>query len=157
MWTALAGALAGTLGALLGVGGRGSCLCSSSNLALDCRFATATGISLVAVICTSLAVSAAPSGAAQRNNRLTLLMQFGTVLGAIAGSELHRLGLAPDSLARRLFAATAAIVAVALIMRLDRRNILPAGSVEVGRFDGHFFDHDTATAWCIECSGCQSR
>lgn len=142
--TMLAGTVAGCLGALLGVGG-GFFIVPFLHWGLGLPFGTATGVSLVTVIGTSVAVSTTPQGRELRNVRLGLALQLLTVVGAVTGSELHHVGLVSDRMAQVLFAVTALVVAAVMIGRLNRRNVLPGDAVDVGRLGGRFFDEDSSS------------
>jgi uncharacterized membrane protein YfcA len=139
-----AGSVAGCLGALLGIGG-GFFLVPFLNKVLGLPWGTALGVSLVTVIGTSVTVSTSSAGRQLRNLRLGLILQMLTVLGATAGSAMHRYGLVSDRVAQYLFAVTAAGVAAVMLARLDRRNVLPATAADLGGFGGRFRDEDTGT------------
>src|SRR5216683_5963900 len=79
-----AGAVAGSLGALLGLGG-GVFLVPFLNLGLDFPITAAAAISLTTVIATSSSVSAARSGKQLINLRLGMLLEVATAGGSLLG------------------------------------------------------------------------
>ena len=75
-----------------------------------------------------------------------------TVLGATAGSAMHRVPrLVSDRVAQYLFAVTAAGVAAVMLARLDRRNLLPA--TEARKHHGDAGSHDA----CASVAGSRFR
>src|ERR1700730_18441013 len=79
-----AGAVAGGLGALLGIGG-GVFLVPFLNLVLDFPFTAAAAISLTRVIATSSGVSAGRTGKHLINLRLGMVLEVATVAGSLLG------------------------------------------------------------------------
>src|SRR6478672_1463609 len=134
-----AGAVAGCLGSLLGIGG-GVFLVPLLNagLGLDFKVAAATG--LMTVIATSSAVSAGTAGKNLINLRLGMLLEVASAVGGlVAGITVERLSKHTLHLT---FAIVTAAIAVLMVSRLDKRNILEA-SEEPGPLGGRFFDEDT--------------
>ena len=111
-----AGAVAGTLGALLGLGG-GVFLVPFLNLGLNLPIQAAAAISLTTVIATSSAVSARRAGKQLINLRLGMLLEVATVGGSLLGGITAQL-LAQTTL-QRLFGLVSAIVAVIMLGRLQ--------------------------------------
>jgi uncharacterized membrane protein YfcA len=138
VFTMLAGAGAGCLGALLGLGG-GMFLVPVLDSVLHGDFAAAKTISLVAVIATSSFVTLASHGRRFLNLRLAMLLQMFTVIGATAGNAVT-LGNRPS---RLVFAVTAIVVAVIMMMRRHQRNVIHDTTIDVGKFGGRFHDDDT--------------
>ena len=140
LFTFLAGIGAGSLGALLGLGG-GIFLVPILNIALDIPLPQAMAISLVTVIATSNFVSLASAGQKSANIRLAMLLQVVAAVGAIGGTYLD------DYLSLRtreqIFGATAMLVAGVIVSRLNQRNVLPGHVEDVGVLGGWFEDHDT--------------
>src|SRR5437764_15110535 len=131
-----AGATAGCLGSLLGIGG-GVFLVPLLNvgLGLDFRVAAATG--LMTVIATSSAVSAGTAGRNLINLRLGMLLEVASAAGGlVAGFTVDRMSKGSLSL---LFAVVTAAIALLMVSRLDRRNILEP-SVDPGSLGGRFHD-----------------
>lgn len=136
---AVAGATAGWLGSLLGIGG-GVFLVPLLNagLGFDFRVAAATG--LMTVIATSSAVSANTAGRNLINLRLGMVLEVGSALGGlIAGYTVER--LTKHTLAM-LFAVVTAAIAALMVSRLDKRNVL-AADVDPGALGGRFYDADS--------------
>src|SRR5256885_15624514 len=79
-----AGAVSGTLGALLGLGG-GVFLVPFLNLVLGFPFTVSAAISLTTVIATSSSVSAARTGKQLINMRLGMLLEVATAAGSFLG------------------------------------------------------------------------
>src|SRR4051812_29846284 len=134
-----AGATAGWLGSLLGIGG-GVFLVPLLNagLGFDFRVAAATG--LMTVIATSSAVSASTAGRNLINLRLGMVLEVASAFGGlIAGYTVERLTKHTLSL---IFAIVTAAIAALMVTRLDKRNVL-AADVDPGPLGGRFHDDDT--------------
>jgi uncharacterized membrane protein YfcA len=84
------GAVAGCLGALLGLGG-GVFLVPFLNAWFGLDFKTAAAISLVTVIATSSAVSAGKTGRNLINLRLGMLLEVASAAGGVAGDTFAHL------------------------------------------------------------------
>jgi len=130
--------LAGSLGALLGIGG-GVFLVPFLVLGLGLPFHEAAGVSLAAVIGTSSAVSAATAGRAVINLRLGMVLEVATAAGGLAGGITAQL-LAPSTL-QLIFAGMAVGVAAIMAARPDEV-ALPA-TEDPGPLGGRYVD--TAT------------
>jgi uncharacterized membrane protein YfcA len=130
------GTLAGLLGALLGIGG-GVFLVPFLVFVLHLPFHQAAGISLMTVIATSSAVSAASAGHRLINLRLGMVLEIATTAGGLTGGLLAQ-GMSDRAL-HALFAGVAAAIAFVMIGRLEVRNILES-TVEPGRLGGRFYD-----------------
>ncbi len=85
LFTFLAGIGAGSLGALLGLGG-GIFLVPFLNIVLEIPIVQAMAISLITVIATSHFVSQASAGRRFSNVRLAMVLQLVALIGAIAGT-----------------------------------------------------------------------
>src|SRR5216117_3408501 len=81
-----AGTVAGSLGALLGLGG-GIFLVPFLNLGLKFPLTAAAAISLTTVIATSSSVSAARAGKQLINMRLGMLLEVATAAGGVLGGQ----------------------------------------------------------------------
>src|SRR6202040_3089573 len=128
-----AGAVAGGLGALLGIGG-GVFLVPFLNLALNLPFTAAAAISLTTVIATSSAVSAGRSGKHLINLRLGMVLEVATVAGSLLGGGTAQF-LAPSTL-QKLVGFVAAVVAVLMVSRIGRRNVSQDPSADPGVLGG---------------------
>ena len=134
-----AGAVAGALGALLGLGG-GVFLVPFLNIVLGLPFKVAGAISLMTVIATSSAVCARTAGRSLINLRLGMLLEVASAAGGLlAALTLH---LLPERLLYVLFALVTAAIAVLMLARLDRRNVLEA-SADPGRLGGRYHDDES--------------
>ncbi|MFN8060469.1 MAG: sulfite exporter TauE/SafE family protein [Vicinamibacterales bacterium] len=131
------GAVAGALGALLGIGG-GVFLVPLLLLVLQLPMHQAAGISLMTVIATSSAVSAQTARRQLVNLRLGMVLEIVTAAGALAG------GLTASLFSERtltlLFSMVTASIAVSMLGRIERRNVITDLSTPVGWFGGRFFD-----------------
>jgi len=135
----VAGSIAGCLGSLLGIGG-GVFLVPFLNVGLGLDFKIAMAISLMTVIATSSAVSAGTAGRQLINLRLGMLLEIASTAGGLlAGITVERLTSGALSL---LFALVTAAIAVIMVSRLERRNVLDA-SENVGALGGRFYDEES--------------
>jgi uncharacterized membrane protein YfcA len=135
-----AGAIAGTLGALLGVGG-GVFLVPFLNAALGLPFNVASGVGLMTVIATSSVVSARSAGRRPINLRLGMALQIASSAGGLIGG-VYVARLPPRALYVMFATVTAAIAAI-MVSRLDRRNVILDRAVEPGPFGGRFFEEES--------------
>src|ERR1700709_1133455 len=126
-----AGTVAGSLGALLGLGG-GVFLVPFLNLVLGFPFSAAAAISLTTVIATSSTVSAGRAGKQLTNMKLGMLLEVAPAAGSFLGGVTAQ--FVSQSLLQRLFGFVAVIVAVIMLSRLRRRNVIldPAAEEESG-------------------------
>src|SRR5881397_3588681 len=95
-----AGSIAGSLGALLGLGG-GVFLVPFLNLVLGFPFSAAAAISLTTVIATSSTVSAGKAGKHLINMKLGMLLEVATAGGSFLGGVTAQ--FVAQSLLQRLF------------------------------------------------------
>lgn len=136
---ALSGAVAGGLGALLGIGG-GVFLVPVLVLGLQIPFTIAAGISLTTVIATSSTVAADAAGRQLINLRLGMLLEVATAAGGLLGGVTAQ--MLPAITLQRLFSLVTATIGMLTLARANRRNILDS-SVDPGRWGGRLFDEDT--------------
>ena len=133
------GVLAGGLGALLGIGG-GVFLVPFLNSVVGVPIKIAIATSLMTVIATSSAVSAGTAGRNLINLRLGMLLEVASAAGGLTA------GLAFEHLSERTlftaFATVTALIAVLMLTRLDRRNVLDA-SIDPGMLGGKYFDEES--------------
>lgn len=136
---ALAGTVAGALGAMLGIGG-GVMLVPFLVIGVHMPIQQAVGVSLITVIATSAAVSAGTAGRSLINLRLGMLLEIATAAGGLLGS------LTAAVLSARvltwLFSAVTAGIAIVTLARRNQRNVLHADS-DPGRWGGRHHDEDT--------------
>ena len=139
-----AGALAGAIGGLLGLGG-GVFLVPILNLLLGFPLRTSAAISLATVIAASSSVSAGRAGAEVINLRLGTVLETTTVAGSLAGGLVaHRFA---ESTLQRLFGLVAIVIAAAVFARANRRNVILDPTIDTGRFGGRF--HDPASGGVV--------
>jgi uncharacterized membrane protein YfcA len=135
-----AGAVAGSLGALLGLGG-GVFLVPFLNVALGLDFKTAAAISLLTVIATSSAVSAGTVGLNLINLRLGMVLEVASAAGSVAAAiTVTRIS---DVALERGFAIVAALIAVLMLTRLEHRNVPLDTGADRGRLGGQFFEEES--------------
>jgi len=134
-----AGAVAGFLGSLLGIGG-GVFLVPFLNAVLGLPFKVAAAVSLMTVIATSSAVSAGTSGRHIINLRLGMLLEIGSAAGGLAAGMT--VAYIPDHTLHVMFAIVTAIIAVIMLSRLERRNVLPSDA-DPGRLGGRYYEAES--------------
>jgi uncharacterized membrane protein YfcA len=135
-----AGAVAGALGALLGLGG-GIFLVPFLNLGFNFPITAAAAISLTTVIATSSTVSAGRTGKQLINMRFGMLLEVATAAGSLFGGVTAQF-LAQSTL-QRLFGAVAVVVAVIMLTRLRRRNVILDPAADPGVLGGRFYDEES--------------
>jgi uncharacterized membrane protein YfcA len=135
-----AGAIAGSLGAMLGIGG-GVFLIPLLNVGLGLPFKTASGISLMTVIATSNVVAASAASRRVVNLRLGMLLQVAAVAGGLSGALIvERLEVRTLYI---VFASVTAVIAVVMLSRLDRRNVILDSSIDPGALGGRFYEDES--------------
>jgi len=135
-----AGAVAGGLGALLGIGG-GVFLVPFLNLGLHFPIAAAAAISLTTVIATSSSVSAGRSGEQLINLRLGMVLEVATAAGALLGGVTAQ--MLAQSTVQLLFGIVTAVVAVVMMGRLGRRNVILDPSIDPGVLGGRYYEEES--------------
>ena len=134
-----AGAGAGVLGALLGIGG-GVVLVPFLNLVLHLPMAESAAISLATVIATSCTVTGSRSSAHLVNLRLGMVLEVATAAGSLLGG-ITAVMLSQSTL-HHLFGIVAIAVAVLMVARLNVRNVLPADA-ETGTLGGRYHEEES--------------
>ena len=135
-----AGAVAGCLGALLGIGG-GVFLVPFLQFVVGLPLNVAAGVGLMTVIATSSVVSAGSAGRRLVNLRLGMLLQVAASASAlIAALLVVRL---PQTILYLMFSAVTAFIALLMLSRLERRNVILDASVEPGTLGGRFYDEES--------------
>jgi uncharacterized membrane protein YfcA len=137
--TMLVGAVAGGLGALLGIGG-GVILIPFLNIALGLSFPQASGISLITIIATSSAASAAKGRLQLVNLRLGMVLEVFTTSGGVVG--LWIFGRTNNDTIETAFAWTLVAIAAIMLSRIDKRNVLDP-NVEVGLLGARYADKES--------------
>ncbi len=134
-----AGAVAGGLGGLLGIGG-GVFLVPFLNLALHLPITQAAAISLTTVVATSSAVSASRTGQHLVNYRLGMVLEVATAAGSLLGGLTAT--MLSQSALQKLFGVVTIIVASLMLARLNRRNVL-SEDVDPGVLGGRYHEEET--------------
>lgn len=135
-----AGAVAGGLGALLGIGG-GVFLVPFLNVVLGLPLNVASGIGLMTVIGTSSVVSSGTASRRLVNMRLGMLLQVPASAGALAAG--YYVARVPDRVLYIVFSVVTAIIAATMVSRLDRRNVILAPGASPDRFGGRFYEEES--------------
>ena len=141
------GAAAGSLGALLGIGG-GVFLVPLLNIALGFPLRTAAAISLATVIATSSSVSAGRSGEQLINLRLGMLLEVATVAGSLLGGLTSH--LFSEATLQRLFAVVTVLSAASVLGRVNRRNVLAHPDAHPGELGGRYHDAEVGGPVCYQ-------
>jgi uncharacterized membrane protein YfcA len=136
----VAGAASGALGALLGIGG-GVFLVPFLNLGLHFPFTVAAAISLTTVIATSSSVSAGRAGEQLINIRLGMLLEVATAGGSLLGGVTAQ--VLAQSTVQRVFGVVTAIVAVIMLTRLQRRNVILDPGIDPGLLGGRYYEDES--------------
>jgi uncharacterized membrane protein YfcA len=133
------GFAAGTVGALLGLGG-GIFLVPALTWIFGLPLRQAAGVGLMTVIATSGAVSSETVRHGTVNTRLGMLMLLGSSIGGLAGGLTAQYVAEPT--VTLLFAIITAVIAVLTVVRLDHANVVADASAPPDTFGGRFFDPD---------------
>ena len=135
--TIAAGAVAGALGSLLGLGG-GVFLVPFLNLGIGLPMRSASAVSLVTVIATSSVTSAARGRLRLVNLRLGMVLEIFTTIGGFVGVLF--VNRVSERALEWAFGTVMAFVAVVMASRLNQRNILAAETPETGVLGGRYLD-----------------
>ena len=135
-----AGTVAGCLGALLGIGG-GVFLIPFLQFIVGVPLNVASGVGLMTVIATSSVVSAGSAGKNVVNLKLGMLMQVAASAGGLLGG-LWVVAI-PERTLYIMFAAVTATIAMLMLLRLERRNVILDTAVDPGPFGGRIYDEET--------------
>src|SRR5262245_28358855 len=130
-----AGAVSGSLGALLGIGG-GVLLVPFLNLGLHLPFPVAAAISLTTVIATSSSVSAAKAGNHLINMRLGMLLEVATAGGSVLGGVTAQ--WLSQATVQTVFGTATGFVALVTLTRLQRRNVILDPHTDPGLLGGRY-------------------
>lgn len=135
-----AGTIAGCLGALLGIGG-GVFLVPFLQFVVGLPLNVAAGVGLMTVIATSSVVSAGSAGRQLVNLRLGMLLQVAASSTALtAALVVVRL---PQTMLYLMFSAVTATIALLMLARLERRNVILDVSAEPGMLGGRFYEEES--------------
>jgi hypothetical protein len=135
-----AGTVAGGMGIALGLGG-GIFLVPFLTLVMGFTLKTAAAISLTTVIATSSSVSAARAGKQLINIRLGMVLEVATAAGSLLGGVTAQ--MLAQTTVQKLFGAATAVVAVIMLGRLGRRNVILDPSVEPGLLGGRYHEDES--------------
>lgn len=138
------GMAAGIVGALLGLGG-GVFLVPFMVLALHIPMRQAVAISLVTVIATSSVVTSIRMGRSLVNFRLGMLLEVATTAGGLAGGVIAIM-LSQHTL-QRMFGVMSIASALAMLGRLEKRNVILESDVDTGRLGGRY--HETESGGIV--------
>ena len=136
------GIVSGLMGGMLGLGG-GVFLVPFLILGLGLQFQAAAAISLLAVISTSSAVSAARAGRELINLRLGMVLEVATAAGGLTGGLTAQ--MLSSSTLQLLFSVIAVAVAIA-VMRRPHDEILPQPA-DPGLLGGIYRDERTGRSF----------
>ena len=135
-----AGAVAGALGIVLGLGG-GIFLVPFLTLVLGFPVKSAAAISLATVIATSSAAAAARAGNHLMNLRLGMLLEVATAAGSLLGGITAQ--VVAESTLQRIFGVVAILVAAVMLARVNRRNVISDPRADPGRLGDRFYDAES--------------
>jgi uncharacterized membrane protein YfcA len=138
--TALAGIVAGGLGALLGLGG-GVLLVPFLNLAIGLPIHAAFAVSLITVIATSSMTSAGRVRMGLVNLRLGMVLEIFTTTGGLTG--IFFVNHASDRILLLVFAATLVFIAIVTVSRLSQRNVTTDSAIDVGLLGGRYHEPES--------------
>ena len=138
-----AGAVAGALGIVLGIGG-GLFLVPFFTLVLGFSVKSAAAISLTTVIATSSAVAAARAGNRVMNLRFGMLLEVATAAGSLLGGITAQ--VVAESTLQRMFGLVAMFVAAVMLARMNRRNVISDPHADPGRLGNRFYDAESGCA-----------
>src|SRR3954470_1106405 len=136
----VAGTIAGSLGALLGLGG-GVFLVPFLNLVLGFPFTVSAAISLTTVIATSSTVSAGRAGKQLINMKLGMLLEVATAAGSFLGGVTAQ--FISQSVLQKLFGSVAIVVAGIMLTRLKRRNVILDPAADPGVLGGRYYEDES--------------
>jgi len=136
------GAVAGCLGALLGIGG-GVLLVPVLNGLLGIPFREAAAVSLVGVLGTAAGAASAPGNRTLVNPRLALTLLVFSVTGATIAT--FAVPYFADRVREITFGITTASIAIMMLLRVNKRNVLPPGEHDLGVYGARIHDADTNT------------
>ena len=136
----VAGAIAGGLGSMLGLGG-GVFLVPFLNAALGFPINVASGVGLMTVIATSSVVARGTNDSGIVNMRLGMVLQIAAAAGGYFGGTFAR--RISEHLLQVIFSSVTGVIAAIMLSRLERRNVILDGSVEPGRFGGRYYEAES--------------
>ena len=111
------------------------------NLVLGFPFSAAAAISLTTVIATSSTVSAGRAGKQLINMKLGMLLEVATAAGSFLGGVTAQ--FVSQSVLQRLFGFVAVIVALIMLSRLRRRNVMLDPAADPGVLGGRYHEAES--------------
>ena len=135
-----AGAVAGGLGSVLGLGG-GVFLVPFLNVALGFPLKIASGVGLMTVVATSSVVARGTTRSGLVNLRLGMVLQIAAAAGGYFGGTIAR--QIPERLLQATFSVVTAAIAAIMLSRLERRNVILDSSIDPGRFGGRYYEEES--------------
>ena len=111
------------------------------NLGLGFPFSAAAAISLTTVIATSSTVSAGKAGKQLINMKLGMLLEVATAAGSFLGGVTAQ--FVSQSVLQRLFGAVAVIVALIMLSRLRKRNVILDPAAAPGVLGGRYHEEES--------------
>jgi uncharacterized membrane protein YfcA len=101
----------------------------------------AVAISLVTVIATSSVVTSIRMGRSLVNFRLGMLLEIATTAGGLTGGMIVVM-LSAGTL-QRMFGAMAILSSLAMLGRLEKRNVITSADAETGRLGGRYHEAES--------------
>jgi len=138
--TVAAGAAAGCLGVMLGVGG-GIFLVPFLNLVVGLDYQSAAAVSLVTIIATSSITAASPQQRRLANLKLGMLMEAFSAPAALMAAYWAQ-SISEPTL-RKVFAFSAIGIAIIMLFRINKRNIVIDPLFNPGLLGGHFYEKES--------------
>jgi uncharacterized membrane protein YfcA len=135
-----AGAVAGGVGSMLGLGG-GVFLVPFLDVALNFPLRVASGVSLMTVVATSSVVAPAASRSGKVNLRLGMTLQIAAAAGSYFGGAYAR--RIPEHVLEVIFAVVTGGIAAVMLSRLERRNVILDTTAERGSFGGRYYEEES--------------
>ena len=137
------GALAGGLGAMLGIGG-GIFLVPFLTLGLGMPIGVAAAISLTTVIGTSSSVVVGRTGSHLINYRLGMVLEVATAAGSLLGGITAQ--YLDEHVIERTFALVTVGIAAATLVQINQRNAIVGNEFDCGPLGGRYVEEESGQA-----------
>src|SRR6185312_13814554 len=111
------------------------------NVVLGFPLNVASGVGLMTVVATSSVVARGTDRQGTVNLRLGMVLQIAAAAGGYFGGKYAR--RIPEHQLQLMFAAVTAAIAVIMLSRLEKRNVILDRSVDPGRFGGRYFEEES--------------
>jgi len=138
--TIAAGGFAGCVGAMLGLGG-GIFIVPFLNLVIGLPFPSATAVSLVSIVATSSVSATNPEQRKVTNLKLGMLLEAFSAPAALTAA--YWAGSISEPTLRRIFAFSAIGIAIVMITRLNKRNVVLDPAFDIGPLGGRFYETES--------------